>query len=301
MSDIRKQVLGRGLSALLGPIGEDERESQKESSMTLSIQAIHPNPQQPRLHFSEEELTSLCESIREKGILQPILVRLHPHEKGKYQIVAGERRWRAAQKAGLTQIPVYIRDFSDKETLEVGLLENIQRQDLNPIEEAEGYRRLAEEFDHTQESLSRILGKSRSHIANTLRLLTLPQKVKQYLIEGKLSAGHGRSLIGNQNPEKLADLIVGRNLSVRQVETLSKKKGKKEIKINISQADPEKDILENQLSELLCVPVNLTLKGAGGTVTLTFKNPGELDEILKKLNSIPSPKAESPPFRISVI
>jgi len=304
MSDIRKQVLGRGLSALLNPSGGDERESQKEPSMTLSIDSIHPNPHQPRVLFSEEELTSLSESIREKGILQPILIRLHPSETGKYQIVAGERRWRAAQKAGLTHIPAYLRHFSDKETLEVGLLENIQRQDLNPIEEAEGYRRLAEEFDHTQESMSRILGKSRSHIANTLRLLTLPEKVKKYMIEGKLSAGHGRSLIGTPNPEKLADMIVGRNLSVRRVETLLKKKGKKETDLtSYTPADPEKDILEKQLSDLLGVPVGLTLKGAGGKVTLTFKNPGELDEILKKLNSIPSPKSssESAPFRVSLI
>ncbi len=286
MTDIRKQVLGRGLSALLGSTEDEDREGQS-SSLLLSMDVIFPNPHQPRHYFPEDELMALAESIREKGILQPILVRVHPQEKDKFQIVAGERRWRAAKKAGLTQIPALVKEFSDAETLEVGLLENIQRQDLNPIEEAEGYRRLAEQFNHTQESLSRILGKSRSHIANTLRLLTLPKKVKEYLMEGKLSAGHGRSLVGVEDPEGLAELILGNNLSVRQVETLSKEKLKKGgLEKSSIPYDPEKDILQAHLRDLLGVPVDLILKGAGGKITISFKNPDELDAILKKLNAI---------------
>ena len=188
-------------------------------------------------------MNELAASIQERGVLQPVLVRSFSDKQ--YELIAGERRWRAAKIAGLHEIPVIVRDFSDGEALEIGLLENIQRQDLNPIEEAEGYRRLAEEFNHTQESLSRILGKSRSHIANTLRLLTLPKTVQEHLVTGKLSAGHGRSLIGVEDPEHIAEMIISRRLNVRQAEALAKQKGRQweENQHVVSSPDPEKEIL----------------------------------------------------------
>ncbi len=301
MNEVRKQALGRGLSALLGSSQEDERENGSFPLSSLPMELILPGRHQPRHYFPEEELLSLSASIREKGVLQPILVRIHPEEREKYEIVAGERRWRAAKKAELTHIPVLVKEFSDAEALEVGLLENIQRQDLNPIEEAEGYRRLAEEFNHTQESLARILGKSRSHIANTLRLLTLPKAVKDYLNEGKLSAGHGRALVGVEDPEFLAKMIVEGNLSVRQTETLSKQKERKDDQGQSSTRgwDPEKEVLKNHLSDLLGVSVDLTLKGMGGKIVISFKNPTELDEIIKKFNSLTqNPPSSSANFKI---
>jgi ParB family chromosome partitioning protein len=287
MSDLKRKVLGRGLSSLLDSSYEEKNQVSESTSLHLSLDTIVPGHHQPRHHFPEDELNALAASIREKGILQPILVRSHAHEEGKYEIVAGERRWRAAKIAELTEIPALIREFSDVEALEVGLLENIQRQDLNPIEEAEGYRRLAEEFHHTQESLARILGKSRSHIANILRLLTLPKKVKDYLMEGKLSAGHGRALVGVEDPEYLADLILEKNLNVRQAELLSKQDLAKEKGVgSASHPDPEKEILRNHLAELLGQPVDLILKGMGGKVVIPFKNPTDLDLLIQKFNQL---------------
>lgn len=289
MNEIRKQVLGRGLSALLGSSSDETDDEKLESSTTLPIDKIVPGRHQPRTHFPPEELEALSISIKEKGVLQPILVRLQPEDSSLYEIVAGERRWRASKAAGLQNIPAIIKSFSDAESLEVGLLENIQRQDLNPIEEAEGYRRLAEEFNHTQESLARILGKSRSHIANTLRLLTLPKKIKDYLSEGKLSAGHGRSLIGAQDPEGLAKLIIEQNLSVREIETLSKKSSNSTGYTNSSSSiDPEQAILKNHLSDLLGTSIELNLKGQGGKIIIPFRNPGDLDQLIQKFNRISS-------------
>ena len=212
MNEMKKNALGRGLSSLLNPSGYDDAEGQV---INLPLDSIQKGSFQPRRYFPEEDLNELAASIQERGVLQPVLVRSFSDKQ--YELIAGERRWRAAKIAGLHEIPVIVRNFSDGEALEIGLLENIQRQDLNPIEEAEGYHRLAEEFDHTQESLSRILGKSRSHIANTLRLLTLPKTVQEHLVTGKLSAGHGRSLIGVEDPEHIAEMIISRRLSVRQV------------------------------------------------------------------------------------
>jgi ParB family transcriptional regulator, chromosome partitioning protein len=300
MIESRKQALGRGLSALFDPSdgGNTERDSSPLS--LLPMDSILPGRFQPRHHFSEEELLALSASIREKGVLQPILVRLHPEGKEKYEIVAGERRWRAAKTAGLDHIPALIKEFSDVEALEVGLLENIQRQDLNPIEEAEGYRRLAEEFNHTQESLSRILGKSRSHIANSVRLLTLPKKVKDYLNEGKLSAGHGRALVGIEDPELLAEMIIEKNLNVRQTEILSRKKLRRGDHVRLhGESDPEKEVLKQHLSDLFGAAVDLDLKGMGGKIVIPFKNPTELDEIIKKFNVLTQLlPAKYPEFKI---
>jgi ParB family transcriptional regulator, chromosome partitioning protein len=285
MIEMKKQALGRGLSALLDPSDEGDIERGSTPVSILPMESILPGRFQPRHYFPEEELLALASSIREKGILQPILVRIHPEQREKYEIIAGERRWRAAKKVDLNHIPALIKEFSDVEALEVGLLENIQRQDLNPIEEAEGYRRLADEFNHTQESLSRILGKSRSYIANSVRLLTLPKKVIDYLNEGKLSAGHGRAVLGAEDPELLADMIIERRLNVRQAERLSRRQLTKEEGISlVRESDPEKEVLQKHLSNLLGAAVDLNLKGMGGKIVISFKNPIELDEIIKKFN-----------------
>lgn len=298
MSELKKQVLGRGLSSLLDPSLEEDKVKGDSSPIEISMMLIEPGVNQPRRSFSEGELQALSISIQEKGVLQPILVRPHPREEGKYEIVAGERRWRAAKRAHFETIPALIREFSDREALEVGLLENLQRQDLDPIDEAAGYRRLAEEFDHTQESLSRIVGKSRSHIANTLRLLTLPESVQNSLKNGELSAGHGRTLVGTENPEYLAARIIEKNLNVRQAETLSRQgASKRHYTFSSTPSDPEKEVLCQHLSELLSVSVELTLKGQGGKIVINFKTPDELDQIIQKFNKLEK-ASSSPPFAI---
>lgn len=288
MNDSKKQALGRGLSSLLTSSDSDEKETSPPSS--LPITAILSNPHQPRRLFSDEELEGLAASIQEKGILQPILVRPHPTNAEKYQIVAGERRWRAAHQVGLDELPVIIKNFSDAEALEVGLLENVQRQDLNPIEEAEALRQLAEEFHHTQEYLARILGKSRSHIANTLRLLALPKKVQVYLVEGKLSAGHGRTLVNAEDPERLAKMILEENLSVRQAESYTRQKRTK-TEGEIPQ-DPEREILQTHLSDLLGTPVDLIFKGKGGKIMISFQNLEALDQLVQRFNQSKSQKPQ---------
>ncbi|MDI9638180.1 ParB/RepB/Spo0J family partition protein [Geitlerinema splendidum] len=286
MSELKRQVLGRGLSALLDPTSSNEDTREDITPNSLPVETLIPGKNQPRYSFPEEDLDSLSFSIQEKGILQPILVRRLLDQNEKYEIVAGERRWRAAKKAGLSEVPVIMKDFTDREALEVGLLENIQRQDLNPIEEAEGYRRLAEEFNHTQESLSRTLGKSRSHIANTLRLLTLPKKIRDYLTEGKLSSGHGRALVNADDPEKLADLILEQGLNVRQTEGLRKSSEARGVSLGSRGSDPEREILCQHISELLGIPTDLTIKGKGGKIIIPFNDPTELDQILQKFNQI---------------
>lgn len=288
MSELKRQVLGRGLSALLDPTSSDKESHSQETigALSLLVDNIVPGKNQPRYSFPEEDLESLSLSIQEKGVLQPILVRRLLNQDGKYEIVAGERRWRATKKAGLSEIPVIIKVFTDREALEVGLLENIQRQDLNPIEEAEGYRRLAEEFNHTQESLSQALGKSRSHIANTLRLLTLPKKIRDYLMEGKLSSGHGRALVNAPDPESLADLILEQGLSVRQTEGLRKPSGRQKASSRSAIVHPEKEVLCQHISDLLGRPIDLSLKGEGGKIIIPFNDPTELDQILQKFNQI---------------
>lgn len=285
MNEIRKQALGRGLSSLLGESHEEEQKGVFSSFQHIPLTSIEPGVNQPRHSFSEADILSLSISIKEKGLLQPILLRYHPHKKDAYEIVAGERRWRAAKLIDMGFIPAIVRGFSDEEALEVGLLENLQRQDLDPIDEASGYRRLAEEFGHTQESLSRIVGKSRSHIANTLRLLTLPENVQTYLKSRQLSAGHGRALLGAKDPELLAAMILEKNLSVRQAETLAKKSHQQETSSYQEPIlDPEVEILTEQLCNLLGVDVHLILKGEGGKIIIPFEDPVELDQIIGKFN-----------------
>ncbi|MCK5168170.1 MAG: ParB/RepB/Spo0J family partition protein, partial [Rhodospirillaceae bacterium] len=219
----QERGLGRGLSALLGDDEDDASQLETggaEKDKKVAVTNMHPGKYQPRHGFNEDDLKDLANSIREKGVLQPLLVRPHPGIDGAFEIIAGERRWRASQLAQVHELPVIIRDFDDEETLEVALIENLQRQDLSPIEEAQGYQRLRDEFSHTQEILADALGKSRSHVANMLRLLSLPESVKDMLDDGRLSAGHARALLGADDPAGLAMDVVKKGLNVRQTEAL---------------------------------------------------------------------------------
>lgn len=305
MSDEGKRKgLGRGLAALLGEdpavapaagAGESRRAPQQ---LALPIEHLVPNRYQPRTKFDEESLAQLADSIREKGIIQPIVVR-RAKEAQRYEIVAGERRWRAAQRAQLHQVPVVVRDFSDAEALEIAILENVQRQDLNAVEEALAYRRLQREFNYTQEQLGQALGKSRSHIANTLRLLVLPEMVRGLIVDGKLTAGHARTLVAADQPEVLARRIVAEGLNVRQAEELvagekSTRSGQKPKPGGAGGGGPasadDKDAdtlaLENSLSEQLGLKVAIVLGGGGeaGELRIAFKDFDQLDDLCRRLS-----------------
>ncbi len=282
--------LGRGLSALLGEEPPQEaKSSEPSSSQKLPIAFIEANPLQPRRTFRAEDLEDLVKSVRENGILQPILVRPHPREQGRYQIVAGERRWRAAQKAQLHEIPVVVKTLNDVETLEIALVENIQRADLDPIEEAKGYETLIENFGHTQEQLSKTIGKSRSHIANTLRLLSLPDAVQGHLKEGALTPGHARALITSDAPLELAQQIIEGNLSVRDTEALakSKKEGATKQPQNAKapvHKDADTRALEDNVSRSLGLKVLIDDHGdKGGVLKISYKTLEQLDDVCRRL------------------
>ena len=284
--ETRKRGLGRGLSALLGDETEDYATLDRvRLSKTVPIELLHPGDAQPRRHFDDDAIAALITSIREKGVLQPLLVRRHPAQTNEYEIVAGERRWRAAQGAGLTEVPVVIKELDDSEALELALIENVQREDLTAVEEAEGYQRLMEEYGHTQEALSRVIGKSRSHIANLLRLLTLPDLVQEMVNDGRLSAGHARALINTEAPSVWAELIVARGLSVRQTEQMVKKSAAAGPKAALAPAvrDPNIVALENDLSQLLGLKVLIKTKGEGGTLDIAYETLEQLDDVLHRL------------------
>lgn len=286
-----KRGLGRGLSALIGDVATDAAQSDAagpaRADKAVAIERLKPNPNQPRHDFDPDELGSLADSIREKGILQPLIVR--PAGDGGYQIVAGERRWRAAQLAQVHEVPVLVRDYSDEEVLEIAIIENIQRADLNPVEEARGYRQLMDTFGHTQEQLAQGLSKSRSHIANQLRLLSLPDEVLDMLRQGQLTAGHARALITAPDPLALARQVVARGLSVRETEKLTRKAAHPAPKA--APRKPEKDAdtlaLENDLSATLGMKVAIT-HGEGGTgqLTVRYGSLDELDEICQLLSRV---------------
>ena len=261
--------MGRGLSALFGDEKPKEKTQDSSQSSSVSISDLSRNPYQPRQNFSEEKLEELSNSIRKNGIIQPIAVRPSKSDPGRFEIVAGERRWLAAQKAGLHEIPVRVLDLSDVESLEVAIVENIQRDDLNPIEEARGYKRLYEEFDYDHESISKLMSKSRSHISNTLRLLTLPSDVIAMLEEGTLTSGQARPLIGISNASSIAEEIVSKNYSARKVEYLTReRKGKKEKTIDTN-------ILKTQerIQKILGLKVNiLNKKNNSGKITIEYKD-----------------------------
>jgi ParB family chromosome partitioning protein len=290
MSDEPRKGLGRGLSALLGDEAEAPtgREAER-GTHTVPIEQLSPGKFQPRQRFDETELASLVESVRAKGILQPILVRRDPLHADAYEIIAGERRWRAAQQAQLHEVPVIVRDFSDEETLEIALIENLQRENLSPIEEANAFQRLMDEFDHTQEVLAKAVGKSRSSVANTLRLLTLPIAVQAHVDSGALSAGHARALVGNDNAEKIAGDIIAKGLSVRQAEQLAQaaKDGPKARPKRASAKDPDTIALEHDLSNMLGLRVSIKFRGdgaKGGSVSINYSTLDQLDDILQRLN-----------------
>ncbi|WP_298840820.1 ParB/RepB/Spo0J family partition protein [uncultured Roseobacter sp.] len=289
----RKRGLGRGLSALMSDVAETEERASAgpaAADKKIPIEQITPNPDQPRKRFAEGDLDDLAASIKEKGVIQPLIVRAIAD--GRYEIVAGERRWRASQMAQLHELPVIVRDFSDAEVLEVAIIENIQRADLNAIEEAAGYRRLMDQFGHTQEKMAEALGKSRSHIANLLRLLNLPEPLLEMVRSNDLSAGHARALLGAEDPVGLARRIIRDGLSVRAAEALVKKEqsGDARGKPAASKAPAEKDAdtkaLEGDLSATLGMKVVLTHKpgGESGEVTLHYKTLEELDELCRILS-----------------
>ena len=276
MSPIKKKGLGRGLSALFGDDKPKDQVKAVNQTNLISISDLSRNPYQPRQNFKEEKLEELANSIRKNGVIQPIAVRPNKSDKGKFEIVAGERRWLAAQRAGLHEIPVTILDLSDVESLEVAIVENIQRDDLNPIEEARGYRRLNEEFKYDHESISKLMSRSRSHISNTLRLLTLPSDVIAMLEEGTLTSGQARPLIGISNASSIAEEIVSKNYSARKVEYLTrnkKNKGEKVIDTNILKT-------QERIERILGLKVNiLNKKNNSGKITIEYKDLDQFELI----------------------
>lgn len=294
MSKKPSRGLGRGLSALMADVspepvkGEDQAVTPRRADQMVPIDQIEPNPNQPRRTFMPDVLDDLAASIREKGVIQPLILRANPRREGTYEIVAGERRWRAAQMAQLHHVPALIRDYDDTEALEVAIIENIQRADLNAVEEAAGYRELMDRFGHTQERLAEALGKSRSHIANMLRLLSLPQDVLTLLQDGKLTAGHARALVTSEDPSALALQVVKRGLSVRETESLAKKPKKPETE-KVAHTAPQKDAdtlaLEKDLSAALGMKVSIDHKPGqeAGSLSVQYRTLDDLDDLCRKL------------------
>lgn len=276
----KRKSLGRGIGALLGD-DMDETAPEVKPTDSIRVSDIMPGKYQPRTEFDKEALQALSDSIKERGVLQPLLVR---RQGDKYELIAGERRWRAAQMAGLAEVPVVVKDLTDSEVLEAALVENILRENLSAIEEAEGYQRLIDEFSHTQEALSQIVGKSRSHIANTLRLLSLPVEIQELVKEGCLSAGHARALVGTENPAALAAQIIAKDLNVRQIEDLvARQKEPKSAKVKAEKNTDIADI-ENDLVKSLGLRIKISPnKQGGGKVVLQYSSVAELDMIIDTL------------------
>jgi ParB family chromosome partitioning protein len=291
----RPRGLGRGLSALMADVapaaGDAPADRERRPDLRVPVERLRPNPRQPRRSFPEAEMEELVASIREKGIIQPLIVRPDPEAAGTYEIVAGERRWRAAQRAELHDLPVIVRDYSDTEALEVAIIENIQRTDLNPIDEAEGYRQLMERFGHTQDQIATALGRSRSHIANQLRLLTLPDSVRDLVVGGRLSAGHARALVGNPKAEEYARDAVARNLSVREVEALVRQgrppRARKSPRGGATAAkDADTLQIERELAAALGMAVSIDPDPGreSGRLTLRYRTLAQLDDLLRVLS-----------------
>ena len=282
--------LGRGLAALMGDVGQETKTVEPgRGPRRVPIEFLKPNPRNPRRSFPETELDELAASMRERGIIQPIVVRALRGVADSYEIIAGERRWRAAQRAGLHVVPIVQLDVSDGEALELAIIENVQRSDLNPLEEAMGYQSLAAEFAHSQEAIAKIVGKSRSHVANTLRLLQLPEPVKAYIAEGKISAGHARMLIGQPDPERIAREIVERGLNVRQVEALAQDRaqaaGKSVPAHKRASKDSDTAALEKRLSDALGLAVRIHHRGQGGLLDIRYRSLEQLDEVVRRLTA----------------
>ena len=255
----------------------------------MPIEFIKPNPRNPRRQFSDAELGELADSIRERGIIQPIVVRTMRGASDSYEIIAGERRWRAAQRAGLHEVPIIVHEASDAEALELAIIENVQRTDLNPLEEAMGYQALADAYKYTQDDIAKTVGKSRSHVANTLRLLKLPEAVKAYINVGKLTAGHARALIGLPDPEAVAHEIVARELNVRDVEAFAQQHASAAGKAKKKRARAGKDVdtlaAEKRLSDALGLTVTIETRGERGVVQIKYSDLDQLDEVIRRLES----------------
>ncbi|QNT77741.1 ParB/RepB/Spo0J family partition protein [Entomobacter blattae] len=288
-----RSQLGRGLAALLGepPVMEREKGPKAESSIAIPVEKLEPGPFQPRQIMHPQALEELAASIRARGVLQPLLVRPHPKEEEVYQIIAGERRWRAAQMAGLHEVPVHVRHLSNSDAMVAALVENLQRADLNSMEEAEGLHRLIQDFDLTQEEVAQAVGKSRSHIANTLRLLNLPSAVIEWVRRGDLSAGHARALLGVADPVQEARMVIDKGLSVRQVEqwvaSQNRKKPSSQQKKEHKENTKDVDILalEKDLYRKLGLDVKIAFDGKGGHIKINYKTLDQLDSVLALLNA----------------
>jgi len=284
--------LGRGLASLIGDVGEETTTQEPtRKPRKAPIENLKPNPRNPRRAFTEAELAELTESIKERGIIQPIVVRAHG-APDHYEIIAGERRWRAAQRAGLHEVPIVVVDASDVQSLEYAIIENVQRADLNPLEEAAGYVALMEQCNHTQEQVAQIVGKSRPYVANTVRLLKLPEPVKDLVRQGKLSAGHARLLVGHARAQFLAEMAVDEGFSVRQLEEWVRNDGSNlgdatVAEIQKKSRQPDRDAntraLERQLSDALGLKVSIDQRGEGGTLRIKYKDLDQLDAVLRKL------------------
>jgi ParB family transcriptional regulator, chromosome partitioning protein len=289
MADDGRSRLGRGLAALIGDVGEESKTVDRTRGIRKApIEFIRANPRNPRRHFAEAELGELAASIKERGIIQPIVVRAVKGVADKFEIVAGERRWRAAQQAGLHEVPIITIEVSDAEALELAIIENVQRADLNPLEEAMGYQSLIEQYKHSQSDVAQFVGKSRSHVANTLRLLQLSETIKTFISEGKLTAGHARALIGQPNADELAREIVKRGLNVRQVEALTQDKSGRAASGGGAGKSRGKDAdtraLERRVSDALGLIVTIEHRGGGGgVVQIAYEELDQLDHLLRRL------------------
>ena len=281
---INKKGLGRGLSSLMGEVSGEQADNFRTAENKIPISKLRPSPIQPRRIFEKASITELADSIKSKGLVQPILVRPSKSNPGDYEIIAGERRWRAAQVAQLHEISAVIRNLDDVESLEIAIIENVQRADLSPIEEAAGYKKLMENYGHTQEALSEIVGKSRSHVANIIRLLSLPHSIQDMISQGSISSGHARAIMNSAFPEQLAEKIINENLSVRQTEALVK--SKKPVVKKIKLKDPDTLDLEKKLSEILGldVSINHTHK-RGGSIKIKYRSLDQLELVTSKLKS----------------
>jgi ParB family chromosome partitioning protein len=281
-----RRGLGRGLSALLDDAGENPAGAQSDGTRDIPIELVHRNPDQPRRHFSEAEIGELEASIRDKGVLQPILVRPSPKTPGEYEIVAGERRWRAAQQAGLTAIPALIRVLDDDKAFEIAVVENVQREDLNAMEEAQAYASLMRRMAYTQDKAAVAVGKSRSHVANTLRLLQLPESVQDHVLFGRLTAGHARAILSAADPEVLAQAIVDKGLSVRDAENMAKGRAVAPRKASGSRRggkDTDTTALETDLEDVLGMSVDIVDRGGAGELKIKYATLEQLDELCRRL------------------
>jgi ParB family transcriptional regulator, chromosome partitioning protein len=289
--DSTRSRLGRGLAALMGEMAAETSAERPRGQRRLPTSALQPNARNPRRAFPNDELDELAASLRERGIIQPIVARPARGSADAFEIIAGERRWRAAQRAGLHDVPVVIIEATDAEALQLAIIENVQRADLNALEEADGYRALMDEFGNSQDEIAKIVGKSRSHVANTLRLLKLPETVKSYIASGQLSAGHARMLVGQPNAEKLAEDIVARGLNVRQVEAMARdvadKSGKKHGHARASRRPNGKGAdlaaLEKRLSDALGLVVSIDEGKRGGVLSIRYRNLDQLDDVVRRL------------------